>query len=104
MFEEKKEDTDPSINIQQAILEEIQSIRSDIKDFEERVSERIEKLEERVEQVVRDLHTVHSLQRTYTGRLAVIEQMCVDQPLETSKTPSTAPSSIISTDSGRVDQ
>jgi len=80
------EDTSPGMDVQQAILEELQSIGRELKE----VTRRIEHLEERVEQVVTDLNTVHALQRTYTGRLAVIEQMCVDQPLVTA-TPTPPP-------------
>lgn len=81
-----KQDTDPEMDLQQAILTELQTLVSEVK----KVNERIDHLEERVEQVVTDLNTVHQLQRTYTGRLNFIEQMCVDQPLVTA-TPTPPP-------------
>ena len=77
------------MDLQQAILEELQSISHELKE----VTRRIEHLEERVEQVVTDLNTVHQLQRTYTHRLATIEQVFVDQPLITATpVPSKLPS------------
>jgi len=83
---DERQDTNPEMDLQQAILEELQNLVSEVR----KVNERIDHLEERVEQVVTDLNTVHTLQRTYTGRLAVIEQMCVDQPLVTA-TPTPPP-------------
>lgn len=80
MTEEFNERDTDEVDVQEAILKELQSIGRGLKE----VTKRIEHLEERVEQVVTDLTTVHSLQRTYTSRLAVLEQMCVDQPLATS--------------------
>jgi len=82
MCGEKRGDTD-RVDIQQAIFDELCRVRNDLKSIEQRINERIDKLEERTGQIVTDLHIVHSLQRTYTGRLAVIEQMCVDRPLAT---------------------
>lgn len=86
MCDDERQSTNPGMDLQQAILEELQAIRSDLKE----VTKRIEHLEERVEQAVTDLHTVHELQRTYTSRLAVLEQMYVDQPLMTA-TPTPPP-------------
>jgi DNA repair ATPase RecN len=83
MSNDDRQSTSPGMDLQQAILEELQSISHDLKE----VTRRIEHLEERVEQVVTDLNTVHQLQRTYTQRLATIEQMCVDQPLITGTPP-----------------
>lgn len=92
------EDTSPDMNVQQAILQELQNVSREIGEL----AKRIEHLEERVEQVVTDLNTVHSLQRTYTGRLAVIEQMCVDQPLVTAK-PTPTPSKPSRDGDGRLE-
>lgn len=76
---EEKESTNPGMDLQQAILDELRNIGTELKE----VTRRIEHLEERVEQVVTDLNTIHQLQRTYTQRLATIEQVLVDQPLAT---------------------
>jgi DNA anti-recombination protein RmuC len=86
---DERQDTSPEMDLQQAILEELQNLVSEVR----KVNERIDHLEERVEQVVTDLNTVHTLQRTYTGRLAAIEQMCVDQPLVTAA-PTPAPKKV----------
>jgi len=78
---EDRDDTNPGTDLQQAILDELRRIRGDLKKFEDRINERIKHMDERVERVVTDLNTIHRLQQTYTSRLAVIEQMCVERPL-----------------------
>lgn len=84
---EERQDTNPGMDLQQAILDELQKIRRGL----EGLNDRVGGLEERVEQVVRDLNTVHMLQRTFTQRMGAIEQLFVDTPLETAKTPSSPP-------------
>ena len=87
------EDTDPNMSLRQTILDELHRIRSDLRGINERiekVEERLGGLEQRVEDTIRDVSVVHELQRTYTGRLTVIEQMCVDKPLVTA-TPTPIP-------------
>jgi len=81
-----EQDTD-QVDVQKAILEELQTLVIEVRGLKER----IDILEERTEQVVTDLHTVHELQRTYTSRLAVMEQQYVNQPLATEKKPSRPP-------------
>lgn len=81
MLDENDRDDTDEVDPQQAILVELQNLVRETKDL----NSRMERLEERVEQVVTDLNTIHQLQRTYTGRLATIEQMCVDKPLTTAR-------------------
>ena len=76
--DEGKDNTSPGMDLQQAMFDELRDIGCRMK----KLGEHMEKLEKTVSRVVTDLHTVHQLQRTYTSRLAVIEQMCVDTPLK----------------------
>lgn len=71
------------MDLQQIILDELHAIRNDLV----KINERIENLEKRFEQVVADLHTVHTLQKSSTERLSVIEQMCVSLPLRSTPVP-----------------
>lgn len=89
-----RDNTNPGMDLQQAMFDELRSISKAVKD----IGERMEQMERKFGQVVTDIHTIHQLQRTYTSRLTVIEQMCVDAPLKTSPPPSSG-----NAGSGKVD-
>lgn len=90
MAEERREDTEPSINVLELIHEALTEIKTElvwIKERLTRLEERGEERDDRMRDLIADVNLVHELQKSFSQRMGFIEGLCVEGPLRSTPLP-----------------
>ena len=93
MSDERREDTDPSINILEQILTALRDIKKELGEVRERLSgleDRQKEMDSQLRNLIVDVNVVHELQKTFNDRVGGLEKMCVQKPLRSTPLPRSA--------------